>query len=107
MHDSSLPATAPIMSQRVFAFLTPVCAQSNVQCARSEAHAEATQYVCDGWQVRAAQQVQVEIDKPIGLNFKKANGKGGGLTVTVSTQALKLNLILTLSLSLTLTLSLA
>ena len=39
-------------------------------------------------QVRAAQQVQVEIDKPIGLNFKKANGKGGGLTVTVSTRPL-------------------
>ena len=35
-------------------------------------------------QVRAAQQVQVEIDKPIGLNFKKSSAKGGGLVVTVS-----------------------
>ena len=35
------------------------------------------------WQVRAAQQVQVEIDKPIGLNFKKSSAKGGGLVVTV------------------------
>ena len=34
-------------------------------------------------QVRAAQQVQVEIDKPIGLNFKKSSAKGGGLVVTV------------------------
>ena len=46
---------------------------------------EVTHYAYHAWQVRAAQQVQVEIDKPIGLNFKKANGKGGGLTVTVST----------------------
>ena len=28
----------------------------------------------------------MEIHKPIGLNFKKANGKGGGLMVTVSSQ---------------------